>query len=125
MKRIITAIVILCVMSAACFWSVGLVDSFTDKLFELIEEVETAFEDGDTEKSSKAAENLYNEWSEFLDTAILVNDLGHSLEITSSIAEINSFAQEGNEELYAACDRAAAQLEMFRDMQTPTFMKIL
>lgn len=125
MKRIITAIVILCVMSAACFWSVGLVDNFTDKLFELIDEVETAFEDGDTEKSSKAAEKLHNEWSKFLDTAILVNDLGHSLEITSSIAEIYSFAQEGNEELYAACDRAAAQLEMFRNMQTPTFMKIL
>lgn len=125
MKRIITAIVILCVMSAGCFWSVGIVDKFTDKLFGLIEEVEDAFENGDTEKSSKAAENLQNEWTKFMDTAILVNDLGHSLEITSSIAEIYSFAQEGNEELYAACDRAAAQLEMFRSMQTPTFMKIL
>lgn len=125
MKRIVTAIVILCVMSVACFWSVGVVDSFTDKLFGLIEEVEDAFENGDTEKSSKAAENLQNEWTKFMDAAILVNDLGHSLEITSSIAEIYSFAQEGNEELYAACDRAAAQLEMFRSMQTPTFMKIL
>lgn len=125
MKRIITSIVILCAMSAACFWSVGIVDSFTDKLVGLIDEVETAFENGDTEKSSKAAENLQNEWTKFMDAAILVNDLGHSLEITSSIAEINSFAQEGNEELYAACDRAAAQLEMFRNMQTPTFMKIL
>lgn len=125
MKRIITAIVILSVMSAACFWSVTLVDNFVDKLLGMIEEVETAFEDEDMEKTSKAAENLHKEWTQFLDKAIFVNDLGHSVEITSSIAEIHSFAQEGDNELYAACDRAAAQLKMFRNMQTPTFMKVL
>lgn len=125
MKRIIVAVVILCVMIAACFWSVGVVDNITDRFFEMIEEVETAFENGDIEKSSKAAEKLQKEWNKFLDISILVNDLGHSVEITSSIAEVYSFAQEGDEELYVACDRAAAQLKMFRDMQTPTLMKIL
>lgn len=125
MNRIIISIVILCVMSVGCFASVGAVDAFTDKLCDKIDEVEKAFEEKDKEKSSKAAEELQNEWNGFLDTAILVNDLGHALEITSSIAEIYSFAQEQNEELYAACDRAQAQIEMFRDMQTPTLWKIL
>lgn len=125
MNRIIISIVILGVMSVCCFMSVGFVDSFTDKLSGKIDEVEKAFEEQDKEKSSKAAEELRNEWNSFLDTAIFVNDLGHALEITSSIAEIYSFAQEQNEELYAACDRAQAQIELFRDMQTPTLRKIL
>lgn len=125
MNRIIISIVILCVMSVGCFASVGAVDAFTDRLCDKIDEVEKAFDEKDRERSSKAAEELQNEWNGFLDTAILVNDLGHALEITSSIAEIYSFAQEQNEELYAACDRAQAQIEMFRDMQTPTLWKIL
>ncbi len=125
MNRIIISIVILAVMSACCFASVGYVNSFSDKLCGKINEVEKAFEEYDKEKSSKAAEELQNEWNSFMDMAIFVNDLGHALEITSSIAEVYSFAQEQNEELYAACDRAQAQIEMFRDMQSPTLWKIL
>ncbi len=125
MNRIIISIVILAVMSACCFASVGYVNSFSDKLCDKINEVEKAFEEHDKEKSSKAAEELQNEWNSFMDMAIFVNDLGHALEITSSIAEVYSFAQEQNEELYAACDRAQAQIEMFRNMQSPTFWKIL
>ncbi len=125
MNRIIVSIVILGVMSVGCFMSVGYVDSFTDKMCEKIDEVEKAFVEKDKERSSKAAEELQNEWNSFLNMAILVNDLGHSLEITSSIAEVYSFAQEQNEELYAACDRAQAQIKMFRDMQAPTLWKIL
>lgn len=125
MNRIIISIVILGVMSVGCFASVGYVNSFTDKMCDKIDEVEQAFVEKDKERSSKAADELQKEWNDFLDMAILVNDLGHSLEITSSIAEVYSFAQEQNEELYAACDRAQAQIKMFRDMQTPTLWKIL
>lgn len=125
MNRIIISIVILAVMSAGCFISVGYVDRFTERLCEKIDEVEQAFIDNDKERSSKSAEELRNEWIGFLDMAVLANDLGLSIEITSSIAEIYSFAQEQNEELYAACDRAQAQIDMFRDMQTPTIWKIL
>lgn len=105
--------------------AVDYVDRFTDRICEKIDEVEEAFVEKDKERSSKAAEELYNEWESFLDMSILVNDLGHSLEITSSITEVYSFAQDQNEELYAACDRAQAQIKMFRDMQTPTIWKIL
>ena len=34
-------------------------------------------------------------------------------------------AKEKGYEVYAACDRAQAQLELFREMQTPTLWKIL
>lgn len=125
MNRIIVSVVILIVMAVGCFWTVGYVDSFSDKLIDKIDEVEQAFVENDTERSSKAAEELQNEWNVFMDYAILVNDLGHSLEITSAIAQVYSFAQEGNEELYAACDCAQALIEAFRDMQTPTLWKIL
>lgn len=125
MNRIITSIVILALLSALSVWSVFKVNHFTDKMLDEIDEVETAFENGDIEKSGEHARRLSDNWKKFQEYSVLVNDLGHALEITSSIAEIYSFAQEGNEELYAACDRASAQLEMFKDMQNPTFWKIL
>ena len=125
MSRIIISIVILIVMAAGCFSTVGIVYSFSDKLIQKIDEVEQAFIANDMEKSSEAAKELQDEWHKFMDYALLVNDLGHSLEITTAIAQIYSFAQEGNEELYAACDCAQALIEVFRDMQTPTLWKIL
>lgn len=125
MNRIIVSIVILAVMSAACFATVGYISGFTKDLISQIDEVEEAFTEGDTERSAKAAEQLRDRWHKFLDYAVLANDLGHVLEITSSIAEVYSFAQEGNEELYAACDCAQALIELFRDTQSPTLWKIL
>lgn len=125
MSRLITSIVILAVMSVGCFASVVRVDKFTDKINGYVDEVEQAFVDGDTERSAKAAEELQSEWDKFIDYSIFVNDLGHAVEITSSIAEVVSFAQEANEELYASCDRVQAQINLFREMQTPTFWKIL
>lgn len=125
MKRIIISVILLCVVAFGCFYSVYAVNDFTGKMLDKIHEVERAFEAGDTEKSVQTAKELFEDWNKFIDFAILVNDLGHALEITSSMAEIHSFAQEENDELYAACDRAEAQIDMFRDMQKPTLWKIL
>lgn len=125
MKRIVISVILLCVVTFGCVYSVFAVNDFTGKMLDKIHKVEREFEAGDTEKSAQTAKELSEDWNKFIDYAILVNDLGHALEITSSIAEIHSFAQEGNDELYAACDRAEAQIDMFRDMQKPTLWKIL
>lgn len=125
MSRIIISIVILAVMTAGCLYSVKAVGDFSDEMIGKIHSVEQAFENSDKEKCSAEAKQLRDDWKNFMDRAILVNDLGHAIEITSSVAEIYSFAQEENEELYAACDRAEAQIEMFKSMQVPTIWKIL
>lgn len=125
MNRIIISIVILAVMSAGCFAGVGYINSFSEKMISKIDEVEEAFEKGDMERTANAAKELRDDWHRFLDYAVLVNDSGHAIEITSAIAQVYSFAQEGNEELYASCDCAQAQIELFCDMQIPTLWKIL
>lgn len=125
MGRIIVSIVLLVMMTGLCGWSVAAVKWKMSSLSAKIEEVEKYFGDGDLEKCVKAADELEDEWREFMAHAVLINDLGHALDITASIAEINSFAQLGNEELYAACDRAEVQIEIFEDMQLPTLWKIL
>lgn len=125
MKRIILSIVILLMLAVMCGWSVFAVKFKMSSLDDKIEEVEEAFENGDSEKCIKAAEELEDEWKTFMERAVLINDLGHALDITSSIAEIYSFAQAENEELYAACDRAEAQIEIFENLQIPTLWKIL
>lgn len=125
MGRIITSIIILAVMSAGCFISVVVMNNFTDKMSQTVSRVEEYFVDGDSGECVAAAEELKDMWYGFMEFSILINDLGHAVEITSSVAEIESFARESNEELYAACDRAQAQIKMLRDAQNPTFWKIL
>ncbi|MDE7195133.1 MAG: DUF4363 family protein [Oscillospiraceae bacterium] len=125
MGRIIISIVILAVMAIGCFISVGYMDSFTDRMSQAVSRVEEYFEDGDGGECVAAAEELKDMWYDFMELSILVNDLGHAVEITSSVAEIESFARDNNNEIYAACDRAQAQIKMLRDAQNPTFWKIL
>ncbi|MCH5196916.1 MAG: DUF4363 family protein [Oscillospiraceae bacterium] len=125
MKRIVISAVILVVMSVGCFYSVSVSCDFTDKLIEQIHEIEDSFEKNDIEAANNAAKRLNEEWGEFVDFAILINDLGLAVDITSSLAEIQSFAEDANDEIYASCDRAEAQIDLFRDMQMPTLWKIL
>ncbi len=125
MKRIVISIVILALLAGMSAWSVAAVESKTKSLTDKIHEVEKAYENEDMEECVKAAAELQEEWTEFMNRSVLVNDLGHALDITSSIAEIYSFAQAENEELYAACDRAEVQIEIFKNMQLPTFWKVL
>lgn len=125
MNRFIVSIVLLTSMAAGCFYSVWLTAQHTDRLSGLIDMVEQYHTDSDDENALKYAQELKSSWDQILHYSILINDLGHAMEITSCIAEITSFAEEGDDELYAACDRAQAQLELFRQMQTPTLWKIL
>lgn len=125
MKRIVLSIVILTVLAGLCCWSVVAVNYRSDGFTEKIHEVEKAFEKNDTKKCVKAARELQDDWEGFMDHSILINDLGHALDITTSIAEIYSFAQSGNEELYAACDKAEVQIRIFKNMQLPTIWKVL
>ena len=125
MKRIVISAVILAVMFVGCFYSVKVSCDFTVKLIAQIHEIEDSFEKDDIENAKSAAKKLNEEWGKFIDRSILVNDLGHAVEITSSIAEIQSFAEDEDDEIYAACDRAKAQIDLFRDMQVPTLWKVL
>ena len=125
MKRIVTSIVILALLTALCVWSVFTVNDKTGTLTDKLHAVEQAFENKEHDKCIQLADELQAEWKDFLDRSILINDLGHALDITSSIAEIRSFAEADNEELYASCDRVEVQLEIFKNLQLPTFWKIL
>lgn len=126
MKRIVLSIVILAVIALLCCWSVYEVNHKTDCFLEKVHSVENAYQNGDTDAATEVADELQNDWEAFMDKSVLVNDLGHAVEITTSIADIYSFAlSENEEEVYAACDRAEAQLSIFKTMQMPTLWKIL
>ena len=116
MNRFIVSGVLLTSMAAGCFYSVWLTAQHTDRLSGLIDMVEQYHTDSDDENTLKYAQELKSSWDQILHYSILINDLGHAMEIPSCIAEITSFAEEGDAELYAACDR---------QMQTPTLWKIL
>lgn len=125
MNRLAVSISILSVMAVGCTISVIATDYISDKMSDTVDKVEQAFQDGNKEKCIEAADELSDLWDGMMHYSILINDLGHAVEITSSIAEIESFAEEQNEELYASCDRAQAQIQMFKEMQMPTLWKIL
>lgn len=125
MNRLAVSISILSVMAAGCTASVIATDHISNKMSDMVDIVEQAFTDGDKEQCVAAAKELSDLWNNMMHYSILVNDLGHAVEITSSIAEIESFAEDQNEEIYASCDRAQAQIEMFKEIQQPTLWKIL
>lgn len=125
MNRLIISVVLLSVMAAGCFYSVYLTTDHVNSLSDCIDRIEEAHSSGDRDAAVEYSGQLHDEWDSILHYSLLVNDLGHAMEITSCIAEISSFAQEGDDELYAACDRAQAQLELFQEMQTPSLWKIL
>lgn len=125
MNRLAVSISILSVMAAGCTASVITTDHISNKMSDMVDIVEQAFTDGDKEQCVAAAKELSDLWNNMMHYSILVNDLGHAVEITSSIAEIESFAEDQNEEIYASCDRAQAQIEMFKEIQQPTLWKIL
>ncbi len=125
MNRLGVSIGILSVMTAGCAAAVLTTNSITARMSEQVDIVEQAFNAGDTQRCISAAQELSRIWDDMMHYSILINDLGHAVEITSSIAEIQSFAEDENDEIYASCDRAQAQIKMFRDMQTPSFWKII
>lgn len=126
MKRIVLSIVILGAIALLCCWSVFEVKCKTEGFLEKVNSVETAYQNGDTDAAIEVADKLQTEWKAFMDRSVLVNDLGHAVEITTSIADIYSFAlSENEEEVYAACDRAEVQLGIFKTTQMPTLWKIL
>lgn len=125
MNRLVVSIMILVVLSAVCFGSLAVVDRVTDAMSAKVDEVEQAYISGDKAACTAAADSLQKQWQEFMYYSVLVNDLGHAVEITSSVAEIGSFAEEQDDELYAACDRAQALIAMLRDIQKPTLWNIL
>lgn len=126
MNRLVVSILLLAVMSAGCFWSVFITIDKTNELSGYIDQVEQAHSEGDSEAAVKYANQLHDAWDSVLHYSILVNDLGHAMEITSCIAEISSFAEEGDDELYgphATVHRRS--LSFSAEMQTPTLWKIL
>lgn len=125
MRRIVLSIVILGAIALLCCWSVFEVKCKTEGFLEKVNSVEAAYQNGDTKAAIEAADKLQTEWKAFMDRSVLVNDLGHAVEITTSIADIYSFVLSENEEVYAACDRAEVQLGIFKTTQMPTLWKIL
>ncbi len=125
MNRLAVSVSILSIMSAGCISAVIATGSITKDMSHHIDLIEESFRRGEYERSVGYAEELRDMWDSMMDYSILINDLGHAVEITSSLAEIIAFAEEENDEIYVSCDRAQAQIEMLREMQTPTFWKII
>ncbi|MGN0651178.1 MAG: DUF4363 family protein [Oscillospiraceae bacterium] len=125
MNRLVVSIIILALLSALCVGSVLIVDNVTESMSAKVDAVEQAFQNGDKDACTSAADALQEQWHTFMHYSVLINDLGHAVEITSTVAEIASFAQEQDDELYAACDRAQALIIMLRDIQKPTLWNIL
>ena len=118
MNRLAVSISILAVMAAGSAASVWATDKVASDMTKQISLAEQTFVSGDKEACVAHAERLSEIWDGVLKYTILITDAGHALEIIRWLSGLQ-------EELYAACDRAQAQIRMFRDMQLPTLWKIL
>lgn len=125
MNRLAVSVGILIGLTTMSVGSIVLTDMFTDRMYKLVDEVEDAYERGDKQNCIEISEELNELWQDFMDFSLLLNDMGQAIEITSCVSEICSFAEEENDEIYAVCDKAQAQIELLRDTQFPTIWRVL
>ena len=68
MNRLVVSIILLVVLTAISFGSLSAVDIVTDKMLQLVDDVEAAYQIGDNERSCDSAEELEEIWEEFMET---------------------------------------------------------
>lgn len=125
MSRIVTSV---CLMAAIMIYSVFaafVIRSENDELSQIVDEISMHNQNGDTEKTSAAAEKLNGEWHRFeRKMSVFVRDDKLSI-ISASVARVKPYVTEANDELEAELQNISRQLELLYRTELPTWYNIL
>lgn len=125
MKRIILCSVLAGIMIAGGIFSCFYVFSFSERMGENIENISRCFEAGESEAARQAFDTADREWKSFRRLHILIADDDHALEITMSMAKIDSLLQQEDEEVLTECESAKELIRVYGYEQLPYVMNIL
>lgn len=112
-------------MLALCIFALLALKSEVYELIDKVDKIAESYNNDDKETAAKLAEELDSHWSEFTHSSILINDLGHAVEISASLSGIAAYAELEDDELISKCVTAKNLLELFYTTQVPTIFNIL
>ena len=125
MKRIIVCIILTAVIFAggtACLFYTA---NTSDKIAADLDKVTQMILSGDTKGASTAAAKARKDWQDFKRLHILSVDNDHVLEITMSIARIESLLERQDEEAVTECAVAKELLRSYKNENMPNIRNIL
>lgn len=125
MKRIAVCTVIAILIIAGGIASVLYTSDFSGKMSENITRIENKFEEGDIHGAKQAMYRTEKQWDGFRRFHILISDDDHALEITMSLAKMQSLLEQGDDELLTECETAKQLIERYGYEQLPYIMNIL
>lgn len=125
MSRIITSVCLMLAISVYSVFAAFVIHNENDKLSQVVAEISMHNQNGDTEKTSAAAERLNDEWNKFeKKMSVFVRDDKLNI-ISSSVARIEPYVTEANDELEAELQNISRQLELLYRTELPTWYNIL
>ncbi len=125
MKRIAVCAVIAILIIAGGIASVLYTSDFSGKMSENITRIENKFEEGDIHGAKQAMYSTEKQWDGFRRFHILISDDDHALEITMSLAKMQSLLEQEDDELLTECETAKQLIERYGYEQLPYIMNIL
>lgn len=125
MSRIITSVCLMLAISVYSVFAAFVIRNENDKLSQIVAEISMHNQNGDTEKTSAAAERLNGEWNRFeRKMSVFVRDDKLGV-ISASVARIEPYVTEANDELEAELQNISRQLELLYRTELPTWYNIL
>ena len=125
MKRLAIAGVLFCIILGVCISNHFMVKNCCERMVFLIEECESAFEEGDAEAVATAKE-LQRQWEEYTPLLSLFVSRAVIEEIGISIARIPPYAATGSRDsFFGECSAAKKMLFNMRDEERISLIGIL
>lgn len=125
MSRIITSVCLMLAIMAYSAFAAFVIRNENDELSQIVAEISMHNQNGDTEKTSAAAERLNDEWYKFeRKMSVFVRDDKLNI-ISASVARVKPYVTEANDELEAELQNISRQLELLYRTELPTWYNIL
>lgn len=125
MSRIITSVCLMLAIMAYSAFAAFVIRNENDELSQIVAEISMHNQNGDTEKTSAAAERLNDEWYRFeRKMSVFVRDDKLNI-ISASVARVKPYVTEANDELEAELQNISRQLELLYRTELPTWYNIL
>lgn len=125
MKRIVICIVLSIIIFLGGIGSLYYTCRISDDILDSLEQAQRMYSEGNSEGAAQAVSQVRKSWNKFRDIHIFTVDNGHALEITMSMAKIESLLERDDEEIITECRVMGELVEVYRNEMMPSIMNVM
>lgn len=125
MKRIVICIVLSIIIFLGGIGSLYYTCRISDDILDSLEQAQRMYSEGNSEGTAQAVSQVRKSWNKFRDIHIFTVDNGHALEITMSMAKIESLLERDDEEIITECRVMGELVEVYRNEMMPSIMNVM